>query len=68
MNQELFMKFSKIQRDCMKLILGMERIFNPFIFAEISLYIRSKNRLLTVKLFLSLLKDFLFEVDMRRNP
>ena len=28
----------------------------------------SKKRLLSVKLFLSLLRDFLFKIDMRGNP
>ena len=30
--------------------------------------VHSKNKLLAVKRFLSLLKDFLFDIGMRRNP
>ena len=48
----------------------IELSFSPSLYLNLSSnkQLHSKNRLLTVKFFLLLLKDFLFKIGMRGNP
>ena len=49
-------------------IIQNSRIIFSLLYRLFFYILHSKNRLLTVKWFLSLLKDFLFETGIRGNP